>query len=150
MRLKSLVPLLLCGLALWGLLRLKFDVEVLELLPNESGVVQGLKQYQSTFLNARELIVAVEGKTAEETENAARALVDKLRGRPDLVREVIWQPLWKEKPQLASEFISYLWLNQPPSSFSNKLHAVSSSAGISELLTESRELLATSFSPDEL
>src|SRR5688500_10157052 len=124
MRFKRLVPFLFVCLAIWGLSRLRFDVVVLELLPNSSGVVQGLKQYQSTFLNARELIIAVEGTTAEATERAARDLTGKLRSRPELVRQVIWQPLWKEKPQLASEFISYLWLNQPPASFSNKLQSL--------------------------
>ena len=39
-----------------GVWRLRFDVEVLNLLPSESPVVQGLKLYQQNFANARELI----------------------------------------------------------------------------------------------
>lgn len=150
MRWRTIVPFLLVCVAIWGLSRLKFDVEVLELLPNSSGVVQGLKQYQSTFMNARELIVAVEGATPEATEKAAKDLTEELRNRPELVRQVIWQPLWKEKPQLASEFFSYLWLNQPPGSFSNKLQSLTRKEELQSLLEGSREMLATSFSPEEL
>jgi predicted RND superfamily exporter protein len=147
---KLFLPALLLVVAAWGLARLHFDVEVLELLPNRSGVVAGLKQYQSTFLNARELIVAVEGETPEQTEDAARSLAEKLRSRTNLVRQVIWQPLWREKPGLAAEFIAYLWLNQTPAAFSNKVAAISVPTNRAALLENSRELLATSFSPETL
>ena len=43
----------------FGLARLRFDVEVLNLLPADVPAVRGLKIYQQNFANARELIITV-------------------------------------------------------------------------------------------
>jgi hypothetical protein len=48
--------LLLLPIAL-GLARLKFNVEVLDLLPRGVPAVEGIKLYQEHFSNARELII---------------------------------------------------------------------------------------------
>src|SRR6266849_1597683 len=50
--------LLLAPVAL-GLARLRFDVEVLDLLPTQLPVVRGLVLYQQHFANARELLLTV-------------------------------------------------------------------------------------------
>ncbi len=42
-----------------GLARLRFDVEVLNLLQADLPVVQGLKLYQQHFASARELVITV-------------------------------------------------------------------------------------------
>src|SRR5262245_43585307 len=88
----TLVPLAI------GVLRLRFDVEVLNLLPRQLPAVQGLKLYQENFSNARELIVTVHGPDAESTEFAARTLAETLRDTTNLTREVTWQPPWLEHP----------------------------------------------------
>ena len=43
-----------------GAARLRFEAEVLDLLPGTLPVVEGLKLYQTHFANARELIVTLE------------------------------------------------------------------------------------------
>src|SRR6185503_11245474 len=98
-----------------GALRLRFDVEILNLLPAQLPVVQGLKIYQENFSNASELIVTVEGTNAEETEEAARSLATLFRSQTNLVKYVSWKPAWLEHPDQAAELVAYLWLNQPPS-----------------------------------
>ena len=55
-----------------GLWRVRFDVEVLNLLPGELPVVQGLKLYQQHFANARELIVTVNAANAGQAEYGFR------------------------------------------------------------------------------
>ena len=80
-----------------GLLRLRFDVEVLNLLPGNSPVVQGLKLYQQHFANARELIITVRAPDADSAEAAARALAQVLRAQTNLVAGVNWQPAWREE-----------------------------------------------------
>ena len=75
-----------------GLLRLRFDVEVLNLLPRELPSVQGLKLYQESFSNARELLITLRGADAESTEFAARTLSETLRAATNLTTEVYWQP----------------------------------------------------------
>jgi len=45
--------------ALIGLTRLRFNVEVLDLLPADVPAVQGLKDYQRHFANTRELVISL-------------------------------------------------------------------------------------------
>src|SRR5579864_3890970 len=79
-----------------GVARLHFDVEVLDLLPSNNRAVEGLKLYQQHFSNARELIITVRSGTAEQTENAARSIAERLRGQTNLVASATWQPPWLE------------------------------------------------------
>src|SRR5215475_10868326 len=94
--------LLLLPIAL-GLARLHFDVEVLDLLPGELPVVQGLKLYQQHFANARELIITVRAADPESAELASRAIAERLRHQNNLVASVIWQPPWLEHPDQVGE-----------------------------------------------
>jgi len=100
-----------------GVLRLRFDVEVLDLLPSNNRAIEGLKLYQEKFSNARELIVTVHDSDAEQAENGARAIAEHLRQRKDLVTTVTWQPPWLENPGQTAELIGYLWFNQSPEDF---------------------------------
>ena len=132
-----------------GLARLRFDVEVLNLLPADAPAVQGLKIYQQHFANARELILYVHTADSETTESAARDIADHLRRETNLVAEVTWQAPWLEHPARAAELIAYLWLNQPPEAFgqlTNRLAATN----LNSLLTTARDALATSLSPGDL
>src|SRR5437867_13455974 len=81
-----------------GLARLRFDVEVLDLLPADVPAVQGLKLYQQNFANTRELIITVRAPSAESTEAAARLIADTLPKRTTLTSSVTWQPPWPEHP----------------------------------------------------
>src|SRR5438105_12675170 len=58
--------LLLLVPAIIGLTRLRFDVEVFDLLPDDLPAVKGLKIYQQYFANARDLIITVTEADAEE------------------------------------------------------------------------------------
>jgi predicted exporter len=132
-----------------GLSRLRFDVEVLNLLPASSPVVEGLKLYQQNFANARELMITLSAPDAEKAEAAARALAVSLRERKDLVVEVTWQPPWLEHPGQSAELVAFLWLNQSPAEFSALTNRLSP-GNLSNTLAEARERLATSFSPNDL
>src|SRR5579863_3016874 len=108
--------LLLVPMAM-GFARLRFDSEVLDLLPTKVRAVQGLKLYQQHFTNARELIITVQGPDADSAKTTARGIAAALRARPDLISRVNWQPPWVEQREQASELIGCLWLNQPPAIF---------------------------------
>jgi predicted exporter len=140
--------LLLIPLAL-GIARLRFDVEILNLLPEKLAVAQGLKIYQQNFSNARELIITLEAPAADEAESAARELAQLLRAQTNLVADLAWQPPWMENPAQATELIASLWLNQPPAilgDLTNRLAA----ANLTNVLNQAREELATSLSPNDL
>lgn len=132
-----------------GIARLRFDVEILNLLPGRLSAVQGLKIYQEHFSAARELLVTVESNDAETSEAAARLLAQRLRSETNLVAGVTWQPAWRESPSAAAELAAYLWLNQPPELVRDLEHRLEISR-LGALLDESREVLATSLSPSEV
>lgn len=138
-----LVPLLL------GVKRLRFDVEVLDLLPNDLKAVQGLKLYQQHFANARELVITLHGVDAEQTTSAARQIAERLRKETNLVSSVVWEPPWLEHPEQAAELIAYLWLNQPTEAFRELTNRLAPEK-LNEALATVREQLATSMSPGEI
>ena len=139
--------LLLIPLA-FGAARLRFDVEVLNLLPGDVPAVEGLKLYQR-FANASELIITVQASNAENAEAAARIIADTLVKQTTLTSSVAWQPPWLEHPDQVGEFIAYLWLNQPPEIFGRLTNRLSP-ANLTNVLAGAREQLATSLSPGEV
>lgn len=141
-------PILLVPIAI-GLSRLHFDVEVLDLLPEGSRVVQGLKLYQETFSDARELIVTVESPDADVTQEAARTISEALASRTGEIEDIVWQPPWIEHPDQAGELIAFLWLNQPPELFKQLARSLAAT-NRSAILTAARDQLSTSMSPAEI
>lgn len=140
--------LLLVAVAL-GLMRLRFDVDILDLLPPDEPTVQGLKLYQQHFTNARELIVALRAPDADTVEKLAGQLAARLRQETNLISEVTWQPPWMEKPDQLGELLGWLWFNQPPGDFAALTNRLASE-NLKPQLDETRELLATSMSPMDL
>ena len=134
---------LLVGLGQW---RLRFDVDVLNLLPPEQPTVQGLKLYQQHFANARELIISLRAPDAETAERLAEALALGLRQATNLVAGVAWQPPWMEAPGQLAELLGCLWLNQPPESFGALTNRLAADR-LKAVLAQTKEALATSLSP---
>jgi hypothetical protein len=108
---------LLAVLVCIGQWRLRFDSDVLNLLPSDEPAVQGLKIYQEQFANARELIITLRAPDAEKAERLAGAVAERLRQETNLIADVIWQPPWTENPGQLVELLGYMWLNQPPELF---------------------------------
>ncbi len=132
-----------------GLFRLRFDVEILNLLPRNSRAVQGLAMYQQEFASAGELIIAVRTSSATTASAAAQSLAKRLRQDSEHVASVTWEPPWQEFPAQTAELVAYLWMNQPPEVI-QQLEARLSSTNLATLLEQSREALALSFSPEEI
>jgi predicted RND superfamily exporter protein/lauroyl/myristoyl acyltransferase len=140
--------LLLVAIAV-GAWRLRFDLEILDLLPPDEPAVQGLKLYQKYFTNARELVVTVRASDAEKAEQFAGVLAEKLRAQTNLVAGVTWQPPWLEQPGQLAEILACLWLNQPPEAFAALTNRLAPEH-IGAVLAETREALATSLSPTDI
>lgn len=132
---------------LGGLSRLRLDVDVLNLLPGDLPVVQGLREHQQHFANARELVVTLKATDAGLAEDAARSLALELRRQTNLVGRAIWQPPWQEDPLGAAELVAYLWLNADTNSV-RQLEERLASENVTKRLNSVREQLATSFSPE--
>jgi predicted RND superfamily exporter protein/lauroyl/myristoyl acyltransferase len=132
-----------------GLCRLRFDVDVLDLLPPDEPTVQGLKLYQQHFANARELVIALRAPDAAEAERLAGDLADRLRQHPNLVAEVTWQAPWNEHPEQLGELLGWLWFNQSPESFEELTNRLAPDQ-LKSALEQTKEALATSMSPMDL
>ena len=129
-----------------GFFRLRFDVDVLNLLPSDEPTVRGLKLYQQHFANARELIVTLRASEAEKAERLAATLASQLRQQTNLIEKVTWQAPWSENPGQLAEFLGYIWLNQSPQAFSELTNRLAP-ANLDQILAEAKEALATSLSP---
>jgi predicted RND superfamily exporter protein len=132
-----------------GLWRLRFDVDILDLLPPDEPTVQGLKLYQQHFTNARELIVTLRAPEAEQAEQLAGLLAARLRQQTNLIADVTWQPPWLEQPEQLGELLGWLWFNQPPESFGTLTNRLAPSQ-LKSVLEQTKETLATSMSPMDL
>lgn len=129
-----------------GFARLRFDVDILNLLPPDEPTVQGLKAYQQHFTNARELIISLRGKDPANAESLARTLAEALRANTNLVERVNWRPPWMEQPEKMAELLAFAWLNQPPEAFATLQQNLASNR-LAEVLATTKETLATSMSP---
>ena len=129
-----------------GLWRLRFDADILDLLPPDEPTVQGLKLYQQYFSNARELVITIRASDADRAERLAGALAARLRQQTNRVAGVTWQPPWMEAPEQMAELLGCLWFNQPPESFAALTNRLAPDQ-LKTVLDRTKEVLATSMSP---
>jgi predicted RND superfamily exporter protein len=132
-----------------GLLRLHFDTQILDLLPPNLKVVEGLKLYQDHFSNHRELIISVRADDPPTAEAAAESLAAQIRAQSNLVDSVRWRAAWQEDPTLSAELLADIWFNQSPADFQD-LATRLSATNLPALLQSTKERLATSFSPTDI
>ncbi len=132
-----------------GLWRLRFDVDILNLLPPDEPTVQGLKLYQQHFANARELVITLRAPEAERAERLVGALAARLRQQTNLVAGVSWQPPWMEEPGQMAELLGCLWLSQSPESFAALTNRLAADQ-LKSVLTQTKEELTTSMSPIDM
>lgn len=132
-----------------GFCRLRFDVDVLDLLPSDEPSVQGLKLYERRFTNVRELVITLHGQDAAQVQNLASTLAAVLRQQTNLVQEVTWQPPWMEHPQELGELLGWLWVNQSPDAFAGLTNRLAPD-NLTNVLAQTKDALATSMSPMDL
>jgi predicted RND superfamily exporter protein/lauroyl/myristoyl acyltransferase len=134
------------GLGLW---RLRFDVDILDLLPPDEPTVQGLKLYQQHFANARELIITLRAPDADQAQRLASTLAERLRQQTNLVSAVTWEAPWNEHLEQLGELFGWLWFNQSPKDFANLTNRLAPDQ-LKPTLEQTKEALATSMSPMDL
>ncbi|NJM37669.1 MAG: MMPL family transporter, partial [Akkermansiaceae bacterium] len=101
--------------ATFGLTRLRFDTDILSMLPSELPEVKGLKAFHEAFSRSDELILVIQGgeDDAGTLAVAAESLGKKLEA-DGVVKRPRWKPRWNEDAKGIAELISYLWLNGDP------------------------------------
>lgn len=145
----QLVAVAIAFLVVAGYSRLRFDTNILDLLPSHLHVVRGLQLHQAHFANAHELLIVVQGRTPEATQEAAATLAQGIASDRALAKGSRWQPPWTEHPDSIAEFLGWMWLQQPAS---NVLRLASEVApvAVGALLREAREQLTVAMSPADL
>ncbi len=112
------LPILLVAAILFasfGLTRLRFDTDILSMLPGELPEVKGLKAFHEAFSKNDELILVIGGSEndAGTLSEAAESLGKKLEA-DGVVRHARWKPRWNDEPEGIAELLAYLWLNGDP------------------------------------
>lgn len=143
---RVMVPLILVAailVATSGLLRLRFDTDILSMLPPELPEVKGLKAFHEAFSRDDELILLIEGGEADEGGMglAAESLAKHLKA-DKVAQQARWKPRWNDDPEAVAELLSYLWLNGDPAT--TQAQAARLAAGASEAtLQKARQKVAT-------
>lgn len=98
-----------------GLLRLRFDTDILSMMPADLPEVKGLKAFHQAFSRNDELIVVIEGSEDDvgALGTAAESL-GKVLEEKHLAKRARWKPMWNENPEGIAELLAYLWLNGDP------------------------------------
>jgi predicted RND superfamily exporter protein len=113
---KSWLAILLFGVILLsgaGLSRLRFETDILEVLPKSLSSVQALQDFQKHFAQDRQVIVLLQSNEEEIEEEDAGALASHLRERwPDA--EVTYKSAFEEDPELFAESVALMWSYAPP------------------------------------
>jgi predicted exporter/lauroyl/myristoyl acyltransferase len=141
--------LLLAFPLLTGLARLRFDADVLNLLPTEVPAVRGLQWHQRYFATSQTLLLTLRGAEPEAVATAAQELAHTLARASNLVQSVRWQPPGLERPADAVENLAWLWQQRPPAELA-QLAARLHDEPLRQQLNETRATLAHSFAPQEL
>lgn len=137
------IPLVLVAailLATAGLLRLRFDTDILSMMPGDLPEVKGLKAFHEAFSRSDELIVVIEGGEDDAGSlGAAAESLGKVLEEKKLAKRARWRPLWNENPQGIAELLAYLWLNGDPEatkSLTERLSPARSEAALKESLSK--------------
>ena len=124
------VMMLILGLgvlaAALGITRLRFDPDILGMLPPEMPEVRGLKVFHEAFSKNDELVVLIEGGEEDEGEMAdmAQSLARELMAA-DVAKQARWQPQWMDGGNDMAELLAYLWLNGPQENARSQAAALS-------------------------
>ena len=96
-------------------MRLRFDTDILSMMPGDLPEVKGLKAYQKAFSKNDELVMLIEGGEKDEgTLAAAAESLAKQLEADGVVKRARWKPMWADDPAALSEILAYAWLNGDP------------------------------------
>lgn len=131
-----------------GFWRLRIDVDVFNLLPADSQMVEGLKLYQKAFGSSRDLIISLRSTDTDSPDSAARLLAKALESS-HISPRVIWRSPLRDDPRQLAEFLAYLWFNQPPNIFKELTWRLRKEQ-LRSTLGSTLERMATSLRPQEV
>ena len=125
----------------FGVSRISFNVEILDVLPKSLDNVQALKSYREHFAPPDKLVMTVSSDDAERTEAAVEELIEGLSDQ-QLIGDARWQTGLEEDVEAGAEMLAYLWLNSEPEVFSGFARTLKTEAARKAKLEAQLERLA--------
>ncbi|MFC7336650.1 MMPL family transporter [Haloferula chungangensis] len=147
---KHAVLLLMVAVAGLGLSRIRFDTDILSILPGEMPEVAGLKAYYEVFSVDEELVVLIEGSDDDAgTLGAASEELAGLLTQAGVASNARWKPRWMDQPEGMAELLGWLWLNGEKKDAENLVSSLSPEQ-IDTTMGEALERVATSLDGGEM
>ncbi len=137
-----LLCLLLAGLAVFAISRLKLDPGLLALFPAAGPAVKAMQGFDESFAPHDDVILSLEDVDAEKAEQSAQSLAAHLTQRSDLFRHVAWGPPWEASESALAPLVAYLWYNGGPIRIQDLADELETDHGLNRL-EHSLEALAT-------
>lgn len=107
------ISLVVIGLCIIGLMRLRLDTNVLNVLPKSLPAVEALKVSQKYFDNDQQVVLLLESKADEIEETDAAELATLLREKLAPAK-VLYKSQLEEDPASSARALAALWRQAPP------------------------------------
>jgi predicted RND superfamily exporter protein len=144
----SLLIALVIGFSVAGLLRLRFETDILEVLPKGLPAVEALKVSQEHFDNDQQVILLLESETeeifAEDAKELALFLREKLAPA-----EVLHQSEFEEDPQAFAAALAEIWRYAPPEDVAEMEKRMSDPAALAAHLDAVKGAIRASFDAEK-
>lgn len=140
----------LAGFAVFSAMRVEFDTDPLNLLPDDLPEVNGLRLYQQKFGQSIDLILTVEGDDPFTVEEAASSLTDALYAEKSIVARVDWQPPGMDDLSVYGDLLAYAWLNTPDADFQKLTERLTNPQTSAARFESAVETLSSSLEAEDL
>lgn len=139
-----ILAILLIVFSVTGLMRLKFETLILEVLPNHLPEIQGLKDFQKHFSENQEVVVLLSSDEEEIEEEDAEALALYLRELwPD--NHITYKSAFEENPELFAETVARIWSYAPAEDLQKLTDRLENPETLNQHLEGVKENLQNSF-----
>ena len=139
---------LVIGFSVAGLMRLRFETNILEVLPKDLPAVEALKVSQEYFDNDQQVILLVESETeeifAEDAKELAMFLRDKLAPA-----QVLHQSEFEENPQAFAVALAEIWRFAHPEDVAELEKRIADPAALATHLNGVKETIRSSFDAEK-
>ncbi len=135
-----LAPIVVAAIV-FGVSRISFNVEILDVLPKSLDNVKALKAYREHFSSPNKLVVTFSSPDAGRTEAAVEKTIAELQ-EGGLIGHTRWRTEVEEDADAGAEIMAYLWLNSEPKVFANWAEGMLTKESRDERLAGQLERLA--------
>ena len=138
------LTLLIIVFSIMGLMRLKFETAILEVLPNNLAEIKGLKDFQKYFSEDGEIVVLLKSDEEEIEEADAEALALYLRELwPD--SQITYKSAFEENPELFADTVARIWSYAPTENLAPLYTRLNNPENLTQHLESVKENLQNSF-----